>query len=145
MSKLVPIFGLVFPVCLAVAQQRPCTGAEAQRAEMTADTLHSWEALYEWYKLYGQCGEGGGGEGYAESVARILVDHWTTLPRFADLAKKDSRFQRFVVAHIGTTLDINDWTGLNAWPCFICCMYTPGPYAGCPGVADPSSQAFPSL
>src|SRR5262245_61473488 len=108
MSKLITVFVLVFSVSLACAQQPPCTPAEGRRAEMQADTLRSWDALYSWYKRYRQCDDGAVGEGYAESVARVLVDHWSTLPRFADLAKKDPRFQPFVLAHIGTTLDIKD-------------------------------------
>jgi len=108
MRKLVPIFLLAFPVSIAGAQQRPCTIAEGRRAEMQTDALRNWDALYRWYKLYRQCDDGAVGEGYAESVARVLVDHWSTLPRLVDLAKKDAGFQRFVLLHIGATLDIND-------------------------------------
>lgn len=38
------------------------------------------------------------GEGYSESVARILVDHWNTLPRFAQLASHDAGFHPFLIA-----------------------------------------------
>jgi hypothetical protein len=108
MCRLVAIFALMLSACFACAQQQPCTAAEAQRAEPDTDTLRSWDALYSSYRLYGRCDDGAIAEGYSEAVARILVDHWSTLPRLANLAKKDSRFRRFVIAHVNATLNIDD-------------------------------------
>jgi hypothetical protein len=89
-------------------QQRTCTGAEARRAEAEAVTLRAWNALYRSYKLYPQCDDGAIGEGYSESIARILVDHWDTLPQLARLAKEDAEFRRFVMGHVDATLTIGD-------------------------------------
>jgi hypothetical protein len=108
MSRLIAIFVLVFSASVACAQQRRCTEAEAERAMTQADTPRNWDTLYSSYKLYGQCDDGAIAEGYSESVARILVDHWSTLPRLASLATKNARFRRFVLAHVDATLDIND-------------------------------------
>jgi hypothetical protein len=108
MCRLVAIFALMFSVCIACAQQHPCTAAEAQRAEADTDTLRSWDALYSSYRLYQRCDDGAIAEGYSEAVARILVDHWSTLFRLASLAKADSHFRRFVIAHVDATLNIND-------------------------------------
>jgi hypothetical protein len=47
-------------------------------------------------------------EGYSESLARNLVDHWNTLPRLADLAKKDAEFRAFVMEHVDATLNKDD-------------------------------------
>jgi hypothetical protein len=58
--------------------------------------------------LYQRCDDGAIAEAYSEALARLLVDHWSTLPRLADLAKRDSRFRRFVVAHVDATLNIDD-------------------------------------
>jgi hypothetical protein len=107
MYRLVAIFVLMFSQCLACAQQRPCSTVEAQRAE-TQETLRSWDVLYRSYKLFRACDDGAIAEGYSEAVARILVDHWSTLPRLVSLAKNDSEFRRFVLKHIDTTLDIDD-------------------------------------
>jgi hypothetical protein len=41
-------------------------------------------------------------------MARILADHWNTLPRFAQLAGKDAAFQAFVIRHLDTTLNMDD-------------------------------------
>jgi len=35
-------------------------------------------------------------EGYSESIARILTDHWETLTRLAQLIQKDRGFGKFV-------------------------------------------------
>jgi hypothetical protein len=108
MRRLVAIFVLMFSAYIACAQQHPCTAAEAQRAEADTDTLRSWDALYSSYRLYQRCDDGAIGEAYSEGVARVLVDHWRTLPRLANLAKRDSRFRRFVIAHVDATLNIDD-------------------------------------
>jgi len=46
--------------------------------------------------------------GYSESVARILSDHWNTLPELARLARKDSQFRAFVIGHVDATLTMDD-------------------------------------
>jgi hypothetical protein len=69
---------------------------EMRRAEAEAAELRSWDALYRSYKLYGRCNNVDAAEGFSESVARILVDHWATLPRLAKLADSDAAFRRFV-------------------------------------------------
>jgi len=108
MCRLVAIFALMLSGCLACARQHPCTTVEGQRAETQTDTLRSWDVLYGSYKLYRHYDDGARAEGYSEAVARILVDHWSTLPRLASLAKNDSYFRRFILKHIDATLDIDD-------------------------------------
>jgi hypothetical protein len=41
-------------------------------------------------------------------VARILADHWNTLPRFVHLVGKDAAFQAFVIRHLDATLNTDD-------------------------------------
>jgi hypothetical protein len=94
--------------CVGHAQQHPCTDAEGQRALNQADTLRSWDALYKSYRLYRACDDGAIAEGYSESVARILVDHWSTLPRLAYLARNNVKFRQFVLGHVDATLDMGD-------------------------------------
>jgi len=104
-------FVLVVSVCcIGRAQEHPCTVAESERALTKALTVTplTWDALYKSYRLYGNCDDGAIGEGYSESVARILVDHWRTLPRLASLAKKDADFRHFVLKHVDATLDMKD-------------------------------------
>jgi hypothetical protein len=98
----------LFSVRAGYAQKHACTDVEGRRALDEAVMLRSWDALYKSYTLYRQCDDGAIGEGYSESVARILVDHWKTLPRLADLARKNAGFRAFVMEHIDATLNMND-------------------------------------
>jgi hypothetical protein len=89
-------------------EERPCTEVESRRALDEAGVLRSWYALYRSYKSYRQCDDGAIGEGYSESVARILVDHWNTLPQLARLARNDADFRAFVIGHVDATLNMDD-------------------------------------
>lgn len=92
----------------AQAQKHTCTGAEGQRVMDEADRLRTWKALYKSYQLYRQCDDGAIAEGYSESVARILVDHWKNLPDLDLLTKADARFRHFVLRHVDATLSTDD-------------------------------------
>jgi len=69
-------------------------------------TLHSWDALYKSYRRYGHCDDVDAQEGYSESIARILVDHWETLPRLAELIEQDKSFDTFV--GLDATMNMDD-------------------------------------
>ena len=67
----------------AVGQSVPCSATDSKNALDQADRLRTWQTLYRTYKRYDQCDDGGIGEGFSESVARILADHWRTLAHSA--------------------------------------------------------------
>jgi len=90
------------------AQKQGCSDAASRRALDEAVTLRTWDALYTSYKAYRQCDDGAIGEGYSESVARILADRWNRLPRFAELAGKNAAFRAFVLRHVDSTLNTDD-------------------------------------
>lgn len=90
------------------AQGRACTPAEAERADMDADKPRTWDGLYQSFKRYGHCDDGAIAEGYSESVARILVDHWSELPKLASLSHSDPKFLQFVLRHVDATLNLSD-------------------------------------
>jgi hypothetical protein len=96
--------------CVGHAQERPCTVPESEIAmkEALGPPFQAWDALYKSYKLHGNCDDGIMAENYGESVARILVDHWSTLPRLASLARKNTDFRHFVLKHVDATLDMKD-------------------------------------
>jgi hypothetical protein len=108
------VVGLLLYASTGIAQQTPCSDTEAQRAEVEADTFRSWDDLYKSYRLYRRCDDGAIGEGYSESVARILVDHWITLPKLAHLARKDADFRTFVLKHVDETLNKSDVDKIKA-------------------------------
>jgi hypothetical protein len=68
----------------------------------------TWDAVYTSFKSYRQCDDGVIGEGYSESVARLLVDRWNTLPRLRRLVGKDVGFRSFVLKHVDATLNNED-------------------------------------
>lgn len=71
--------------------------------------MRSWDALYRSYHRFApRCDDGSIAEGYSESVARILVDHWDTLPRLSELAEQNHAFKKFVLQHIDATMDSED-------------------------------------
>jgi len=107
--RAVAICAFLLSACGAVrAQDSGCTDAQAARAETAIESVRTWDALYKSYKLYEQCDDGAVAEAYSESVARILVDHWSTLPRLAQLAKKNDDFWQFVLDHIDSSDDPGD-------------------------------------
>jgi hypothetical protein len=91
-----------------------CSDTEAMRAESEAVALRSWDDLFGSYRRYRHCDDGAIAEGYSEAVARILVDHWNTLPRLAGLTSKDTVFRRFVLQHIEETLNLEDVKSIRA-------------------------------
>ncbi len=96
------------------AQEHSCSATEAKRADSQVNGLRSWDALFEWYRAYHQCDDGGIAEGISEVVARNLVDRWETLPQFAQLAAKTPAFGHFVIRHVDETLDSNDLKKIHA-------------------------------
>ena len=113
-SRCLAVLALALCVCNGLAQQSACTDREARRAETEADSLRSWDDLYRSYKLYRECDDAAIAEGYSESVARILVDHWRTLSRLARLASRDADFRHFVIRHIDDTLATEDVKKIRA-------------------------------
>jgi len=109
---------LLCVAAVAVAQEgsnnnvpRPCTSTgndrfeEVQRqkdAEYESEELRDWDALDSFYERYGGCVSDFAAEGYSESIARILVDHWETLPRLAQLSADDQGFANSV--RVGETI-----------------------------------------
>lgn len=90
-----------------LGQERLCTQAVLQRADMAVDTLNSWDRIYDWYKKLRNCDQGAPAEGVSEAVARNLVDRWETLPRLGELAKNVG-FRHFVLKHLDATLNADD-------------------------------------
>jgi hypothetical protein len=90
------------------AQKLPCTDTENMRAEEESDGLRSWDAIFSWYKSYARCNNVSAAEGVSESIARTLLDHWTTLPRLAKLGTLRSGFRRFSLAGVNATLNRDD-------------------------------------
>lgn len=90
------------------ARVKACSPREAAAADAAIDGLDSWTKLERAHKQYGHCDDGSIAQGHSEAVARLLVDHWSTLALLAELAQRDPAFKRFVLRHIDATLDTDD-------------------------------------
>jgi hypothetical protein len=111
MGRLVLV--LLLSVASSFGQQakaptsEPCTVTERELTRATALRIRDWDALYRLYARYGRCEDVDSAEGFSESVARILADHWSTLPRLGRLSDH-TEFKHFVLSHIDATLDMKD-------------------------------------
>lgn len=104
----VAIFVLVF--CGAAAAQEfrgppwfsatGCTRAISDAADRDLDRLKSWAAVYRTFRLYRQCDDGGTAEGYSDTVAILLTEHWPDVTELSNLSKSHPLFERFVLWHI---------------------------------------------
>lgn len=100
----------VLAVPLAKAQSVPCSQATMNRLEAESDNISDWSKLRIFYHRYRAChvddAEVTGG--VSESVARILTDHWETLPAASKLFKQDPAFETFTLAGINITDSTDD-------------------------------------
>ncbi len=88
--------------------QPQCTDAAMIRAEQDAIRIKSWDSAYRWTKLYGACHFVAADEGFSDSVGRLLVDHWSELPRAAALARQHPEFRAVIVYAASEMLDEKD-------------------------------------
>lgn len=94
----------------SAVQAQECTPKDADDAESAADfaSMDTWAKAAEWMKKYRQCDDGGISELYSESVAHLLEDKWETLPQLLTLEKANPGLEKFVLAHINSTLSADD-------------------------------------
>jgi hypothetical protein len=95
------------------ARDKACSPKDAAAADAAVDGLDSWAKVERASKKYGHCDDGSIAEGNSEAVARLLVDHWPTLPLLADLVKRDPALKKFILRHIDSTLDTNDLSRIS--------------------------------
>jgi len=102
--------------CLSVSAQRSaaqlsrCTQQTIRHLETESDNIPDWPALRAFYHRYSVCriDDAEVMEGVSESVARMLADHWDTLPVAAKLFKQDSPFEAFALAGVNITDSTDD-------------------------------------
>jgi len=104
-------FYVIAALLLSVIYIRP--GRADSCPTSLKDSPRTWNALYQSWKSYPGCDDGALAEDYSESVARVLVDHWNTLPELAHLVRNDPEFREFVLKHIDATLDAGDVTKIR--------------------------------
>jgi hypothetical protein len=85
-----------------------CTERDVEAADLAIDNLDSWEAIQKNYVAYAQCDDGSIAEGNSEAIARMLIDKWQDIAKLQSLINHDSRFEKYVVRHINSTLNTDD-------------------------------------
>lgn len=104
------ILSIAAVVCLPIAMAAPmqCSREDAIQAEKEASTLADWDAVYRAFKRYGHCDDASVGEGYSETVGRLLAKDWQHFGRLVQLAKNSRSFERFVIRHVDETVPSDD-------------------------------------
>jgi TonB family protein len=88
----------------AAANQKPCTTSEGKQALNEADSLKDWDALHRSFIRFGHCDDGAIGEGYSDTVGRLLARDWEHIGTLGKLVVSDKKFESFVLRHINQTL-----------------------------------------
>ncbi|ECP3141090.1 hypothetical protein FZG11_23275, partial [Salmonella enterica] len=78
------------------------------KADMAIDSLKSWEAVDEYFSMYGHCDVDYVNEGTSEKIIRLLVDKWGQLNELSVLVKRKATIEGYVLGHVNSTLDIDD-------------------------------------
>ena len=74
------------------SQHKPCTRAEAVKAEQEAGYLKNWNAVYASFGRYHHCDSGATAEGYSDTIAKLFANEWRNVETAKRLMTKDSLF-----------------------------------------------------
>jgi hypothetical protein len=85
---------------LVAQNKKPCTRDDAIHAETEASSLKDWNEVFRSYKSFAQCDDAAIAEGYSDSVARLLSEHWDSIGQFLRFVSQDQSFEQFVLRHV---------------------------------------------
>jgi len=109
-SRFLMSFGIIaFAVLMLRAngqtKHAACSQQTIDKLEEESDTIRDWPKLHDFYHRYGTCGvdDAEVTEGVSESVVRIFIDHWDSLPAADSLFKRDPAFESFALAGLNVT------------------------------------------
>ena len=78
-----------------------CSQEDAIRVETEASSLKDWGEVYRSYRNFARCDDASIGEGYSDSVARLLsADGEGRLDELYSFTLRDRSFERFVLRHV---------------------------------------------
>jgi len=110
MKKLTNYLKLTFVVFIFLSKSvsadgiiERCSKSEAKEIELIADSLRSWQELYVAFKKYNSCDDGAIAEGFSESISLLMSEKWESIDQLHVYARKDSKFQKFVIKHLDET------------------------------------------
>ena len=85
----------------AGAQGKPCSAADAAKAEKAADRIVNWDQLYKAWQDYGHCDSGAVDEVFTEALMRVIVE-WKNVEGLARPMEKDKLYRDFVHRHLNS-------------------------------------------
>ena len=83
-----------------------CSINESRDAEIKVATIKTWEHLYQLFKNYSHCDDGGVAEGFSESVTSLLSVRWKENLNIVNIIKSDQEFRDFIIRHVDETVPI---------------------------------------
>ena len=95
-------------LCAAAQAATTCSKEEAANAERAASTVRDWEAMYDAFHRFSPCDDGGVGEGFSDSVVRLLASRWDELHDLEHFAEANRHFRAFVLKHVDATASEKD-------------------------------------
>lgn len=107
MIKLFITTCLLMLTTVSPASERPCTKEEAINAENESTSLKDWDSVYVSFKRYKHCDDGAIGEGYSDTIGRLLAHDWNHIHNLSRLTLKDKQFEAFIIKHIDETVPNN--------------------------------------
>lgn len=84
----------------AARQPMDCDVRDAIAADAALDGLTDWRAVYDSFRRFSHCDDGGIAEGWSDIVARLLTLQWSTVSVAAELGTVDPPFRRFLLHHV---------------------------------------------
>ena len=86
-----------------------CTTLMQKEATLAELDFKDWQTFYGFYSKYISCGDDGiVGEGYSDSVVKLLANQWIQIETLEGIIKKHPDFREFVLSHIDATTDADD-------------------------------------
>ena len=109
MRRLLILLAL-FSFCVLSSEQSlaECTLEKGVKAERQTDYLKSWTAVYDFFKEYAECDDGGIAEGVSDAVVKLFIKDWPNIASLQKMTDTDQDFKNFVFRHIDQTADFRE-------------------------------------
>ncbi len=78
----------------------PCDETHFQQALLALGRVDGWEALYQFYKRYPNCGDGYLGQGFTTAICGLFAEHWDDANVALERMHRDKGFKAFLIGHI---------------------------------------------
>lgn len=111
MKKLF-ILGLAALAPLANAQDKPCSTADAARAEKVVDQVVTWAHLHKAWKDWRHCDTGAVADVYTDALMRLMVE-WKNVDALAE-GMKDPEYRGFVEKHLRSPAAKDDLSAIRS-------------------------------